>query len=111
MSAPAIRIFHNQRRLAMALGYRGSDTVTEVFSTTGEPGLDPLAQCAVAFHLFNVGDDPDFGPVDQRAVDYRARGRRSLSVGDVIAVGDQHGEQYFACTVHGFTPIDPPRTR
>ncbi|MBS2537096.1 hypothetical protein KGQ20_30500 [Catenulispora sp. NF23] len=44
--------------------------------------------CDSVWALLNVGDDPQAGTPDPRAVNYRRRGHRSLSVGDVAAVGD-----------------------
>jgi hypothetical protein len=38
------------------------------------------------FHLFNVGDDPEYGTPDPIAQEYRFRGNRSLSVGDVVEI-------------------------
>ncbi|HEY0697395.1 MAG TPA: hypothetical protein VGD43_06255 [Micromonospora sp.] len=40
------------------------------------------------YRLFNVGHDPQFGTPDPRAVVYRERGNRSLSVGDVVALNE-----------------------
>lgn len=53
-----------------------------------QAGLFKVAE--QAFFLFNVGDDPDFtnGQPDPRAVAYRKAGHRSLSVGDMVLVGE-----------------------
>lgn len=59
--------------------------------------------CEEVFRLLNVGDDPTFnesGP-DPRAVQYRMRGNRSLSVGDVIQIG----VRWFACASSGWVPL------
>lgn len=63
-----------------------------------------IAVAERAFRLFNVGDDPDFGLVDHRAREYRDRGNRSLSVGDIVAVDGR----YYTCTASGWRPITPP---
>lgn len=57
-----------------------------------------------AFRLFNVGDDPEFGVPDPRAVEYRKRGNRSLSKGDVVQVDTR----WWACSSRGWLPIEPP---
>jgi hypothetical protein len=54
------------------------------------------------FHLFNVGDDPDFGTPSPVAVSYRTRRNRSLSVGDVVMLD---GRSY-ACAESGWEPIE-----
>ncbi len=59
---------------------------------------------AGAFEIFNVGDDPAFGEPDPRAVEYRKRGNRSLSVGDVVQVGDV----WLACASAGWDVIEAP---
>lgn len=99
-----VRVLHNTRRLAMVFGYECGDELMEVFLTSGEVGNDPIETCEEMFRVFNVGDDPTFGRVDPRAEQYRGQGLRSLSVGDVIAIG----EAYFACTPTGFEPITSP---
>jgi hypothetical protein len=61
------------------------------------------------FDLFNIGDDPRFGTPDPRALAYRARGNRSLSVGDVLALTDSAGGWiHFTVTATGFRTIHPP---
>lgn len=57
-----------------------------------------------AFQIFNVGDNPSFGTPDPRAVAYRLRGNRSLSVGDVVAVDDR----FFTCSHLGWRMLDAP---
>ena len=41
-----------------------------------------------AYELLNIGDDPECGTPDPQAVAYRQNGNRSLSVGDVLLLGD-----------------------
>lgn len=90
--APAavwVRVFHNNHaRGAFLRGYEPGQTVTEVFTYTTRPTGDTHDHVLAdeAFELFNIGDDPAFGIPDPRAMDYRARGNRSLSVGDVVAI-------------------------
>ena len=110
-----MRVYHNVARdaagrpLGMLDGYAPDHPVALVaelhLPTTGDDLADVASTLATVFHLFNVGDDPEFGTPDPRAVDYRLRGNRSLSVGDVVALGDQH----FACARISWDPIDPPR--
>lgn len=61
---------------------------------------DDLVACEEAFHLFNVGDDPTFGEPDPRALEYRSKWLRSLSVGDVVEIdGRRH-----RCASMGWEP-------
>lgn len=65
---------------------------------------EPTILAAHAFRIFNVGDDPDFGVPDPIAVNYRERGNRSLSVGDVVQVANT----WLACASGEWVPIEPP---
>jgi len=95
-----ITIWHNTAKgpsglgTAMVFGHEDGDRLVPVavysvddtvVASDARSVADDLAEDA--FRLFNVGDDPDFGVPDQRALEYRARGNRSLSVGDVVQVG------------------------
>lgn len=132
-----VRVFHNNNpRDAMVFGFQPTTyqvgdteqpghTVTEVFSYTALPA-DPHP-VPLAYDLCNVGDDPAFfDPPDPRAIEYRDRANRSLSVGDVVAVhDDERGTRWYACASlgfdvpdqdpvidnveqHGTTPVDAP---
>ncbi len=131
-----IRVLHNNNpRDGMVFGfqptpYRAGDTaqpahtVTEVYSYTELPNDPHPVQ--FAYDLCNIGDDPTFFDTpDPRAIEYRDRGNRSLSVGDVVAVHDNRGTRWHACAhtgfdllsqapaienaeQHGTTPIDAP---
>ncbi|WP_067819908.1 hypothetical protein [Actinomadura kijaniata] len=98
-----IRVFLNPNFLNHWLG---SDTsvLHEALRTTGPADRDPVEHCEDMFIVLNVGHDPEHGEVDPRAVGYRRAGHRSLSVGDVVAVGDQ----FFQCESTGWNPIPPP---
>lgn len=54
--------------------------------------------------LLNVGDDPDLGGPHPLATEYRARRNRSLSVGDVVKLGDD----WWTVADFGWDPIDAP---
>jgi hypothetical protein len=112
-----VRVFHNNNpRDAMVFGfqpapYQDGDTqqpahtVTEVFSYPAQP--DDPHPVPFAYDLCNVGDDPAFfNPPDPRAVEYRERANRSLSVGDVVAVHDERGTRWYACASVGFDALD-----
>lgn len=79
--------------------------MVQVFATTVPSGGDPLAVCEELYRLLNVGDDPEFGEPDPRAVAYRARRNRSLSISDLVRVGGA----WFACAANGFVPASSPR--
>ncbi|MDT7785203.1 MAG: hypothetical protein QOF58_3622 [Pseudonocardiales bacterium] len=89
IGAVSIRVFHNNNLpTSMLDGYKSRDTVTEVYLYV-EDALDDHVLLGRAFDLFNIGHDPEFGVPDERAVEYRDRGNRSLSVGDVVAIDDR----------------------
>ena len=88
-----IQVFHNSRRdevgrcTAMMDGYRAGDPLTHVFDfdlTDADAAGSNWPERV--YELLNIGDDPSFGTPDDRAVAYRARRNRSLSVGDVLIV-------------------------
>lgn len=98
-----VRVFHNADRTAMAGGYTAEHAVVEVYAYDDTNVTSDTELCERAFELFNGGDDG--GSVDHRALEYRDRGNRSLSVGDVVAIdGRCH-----ACMPIGWQPIAPPR--
>ena len=103
-----IRVYHNID--AAFLGYRPEQRVTPVFETE-ESAAEHEELCARMYELLNIGDDPSFGPPDPRAVEYRARRNRSLSVGDVIEIGRTGGDvaDFYSVASCGFEPIATPR--
>ena len=112
-----IRVFHNNNpRDGMVFSFQPAPyhlgdtelpahTVTEVFSYTALP--DDQHPLQFAYDLCNIGDDPSFfDPPDPRAVEYRDRGNRSLSVGDVVAVHDEErGTRWYAVAGTGFDAL------
>lgn len=114
-----IQVFHNVtkdahgRHVGMLDGYRAGHDLALVYEYTVPDDksarflLDGRTYAEDAFHLFNVGDDPAYGTPDPRAVEYRAKRLRSLSVGDVVVVG----ERAYACAALGWDPIAGPPAR
>ncbi|MDN5895524.1 MAG: hypothetical protein L0H93_16045 [Nocardioides sp.] len=106
-----VTVFHNDARDAFDrhLGYDGYQTghpMIEVFTFDGPDSNDPAELVAEnAFELFNVGDDPAFDTPAPVAVAYRAKGLRSLSVGDIV---DVNGVP-LACAKHGWQEVEHPR--
>lgn len=89
-------------------GYKAGDELRMAFRLplTDEESRTPAMKLAEkVYHLLNVGDDPAYGTPDDRAVAYRMAMLRSLSVGDVIAIGDA----YLAVASMGFRAIDAPK--
>ncbi len=91
------------RSESMSTGYRPGDPLVPVHAydvpdVTGA-GDVALAHDAAdaAFDLFNIGETGE-------AVPYRARGNRSLSVGDVVQAGDV----WLACASQGWKRIEAP---
>lgn len=72
------------------------------YEVPDDSAVDVNRQLEEAFRLFNVGDDPDFGVPDRTALAYRSRKLRSLSVGDVVQVGDTA----HACESRGWAPVE-----
>lgn len=114
-----ITVFHNVstdehgRLVGMLDGYQPghalvpvAEYVRDVPDTTDFHELRKAAE--EAYHVFNVGDDPDFGTPDERALVYRRRGNRSLSVGDVVRVDAGLGDAYLACASVGWVTIPAP---
>lgn len=97
------RVYHNIHPDHF-FGYQPGHPVVLVFETE-LPTYDPDANLGFLFHLLNVGDDPHFGTPDPRAVEYRRRRNRSLSVGDVVWLQDT---VWRACASVGWTNIDAP---
>ncbi|TVT27908.1 hypothetical protein FNH05_30680 [Amycolatopsis rhizosphaerae] len=102
-----IRVFHNVSPAAMAFGFDHDDRVVEVYAYD-EPAVTVSTTdeeiAAKVFELFNVGAKAGFGTPDHRALEYRDRRNRSLSVGDVIAIDGR----YYACGSSGWTSISRP---
>jgi hypothetical protein len=94
--------------------YEPGHPMTLAFATVVDPAeLSDESLCEQVFALLNIGHDPaDVGmgdAPDPRALEYRERGNRSLSVGDAVAVTRAGGQTvYYAVAAVGFTQIDPP---
>ncbi len=104
-----VRIYHNVsqdelgRSLSMLDGYTEGDPLVLV-AEYDAPTFSTAGAIDAAWRVFNVGDDPEFGIPDPTAVEYRKRGNRSLSVGDVVEVeGD-----FYAIDNVGQRLIDEP---
>lgn len=115
-----VRVFHNNDfRDAAVFGYQPTPyrigpqvlpahTVTEVYRYPAGP-RDDTHHADHAFALFNVGDDAAlYGAPDSFALDYRDRGNRSLSVGDIVAVQNQHQTRFYACADAGWALLEHP---
>jgi hypothetical protein len=105
-----VTIWHNValdgqgRHLAMLDGYQPRDPVVAVFTYQTDPGR-PAEQIAdEAFDTFNDHPrDPDGADL---ACAYYGRRLRSLSVGDLVAAGDE----LLAVAPHGWEPVTGPLT-
>lgn len=100
-----VTIWHNVaddehgRPTAMLDGYRPGDPMVEVFTYQADPAGGPEAVAEEAFGIFNghPRDARDTG----LARAYYERELRSLSVGDVVSVG----ETRLAVAKAGWTPV------
>lgn len=109
-----VRILHNVakdelgRSLGWMDGWHADHAMVEVFAYDSYVCPDVEAayrEAELAFRLFNVGDDPTFGEPSPIALEYRALRLRSLSVGDVVVVGDLAA---LACASMGWERINLP---
>jgi hypothetical protein len=91
--------------------YEPGHRVVRVFvGKFDDPGNNDIAVCNTVFELLNVGHEPEFtnGDPDIRAVAYRERENRSLSVGDIVTIQRGTATQYYAVASRGFTTIAKP---
>jgi hypothetical protein len=108
-----VTIWHNvasdadDRRNAMLDGYRDGDPVVAVFTYPASPAGRTAEQIAEeAFAIFNGHPDSPGGADLARG--YYQRSLRSLSVGDVVAVG---GTLLAVGRPAGWDPVTGPLTR
>lgn len=72
------------------------------------PGKDnsDLALCEHAFDLFNAPEDWLYGRDREICEEYRAKGLRSLSVGDVVGIRRPNGDaRTYECATMGWTRV------
>jgi hypothetical protein len=69
-------------------GYQPGHAMVRVFETEVAGGEDPFKVAERMFEAFNIGNEYPDHPDYDLACQYRARRLRSLSVGDVVAVGE-----------------------
>lgn len=104
-----IRILHNTNRFRMAgdgeTPVEPNDTFEEAIAYTDLVAKTPVEACERAFRVFNI-DPAELTEYHQRFVAraYRVKGKRSLSVGDIVEV-DAHA---YACGNVGFVKVEPP---
>jgi hypothetical protein len=94
------------RPTGMLDGYAPGHQLALAFEMTVPAAVCDVEACEQVFFLLNVGDDPAFGTPDPRALEYRLKGHRSFSVGDIVTIDDRA----YACAGFGFTPIPMPST-
>lgn len=95
------------RLTALISGYTPGDPLRHCFRLPLDETEKALSTEQIAgkvFHLLNVGDDPDMGVPDQRALAFRLSCMRSLSVGDVLEIDGA----FLAVASLGFTEIEAP---
>lgn len=116
MNLTTAYVFHNVAAnergwpLGMVEGHRPEHEIVLVAKLDVDADRDHLVICEAIHLLFNVGDDPEFGKPNQRAIDYRARGNRSLSRGDVVGFHQNGEAKFYAVASMGFEPLTgPPR--
>ena len=98
---PYVAVYFNTHQDHFS-GYKHGHAVCKVFSydAPASSGLDDLAE--EAFAAFNApleSLDPAYRSI---AEGYRAAGNRSLSVGDVLCIGDA----WLACATYGWVQVD-----
>lgn len=110
----AVTVYFNQARdaegrsRAWVRGYLPGDPLEVAFQVPlldEEQSLPAEVVAEKMFELLNIGHEPEMvRRPDERAVAYRLAARRSLSVGDVLQVGDA----FLAVARCGFTKVDEP---
>ncbi|WP_309117053.1 hypothetical protein [Saccharothrix sp.] len=100
-----VLVLHNADDQALITGYRRQPVIPVLrFQEPPAARTNDIDLAEHAFALCNIGDDPEHGAPDPRATDYRRRGNRSLSIGDVVIVD---GRAY-ACQPRGWLRIPKP---
>lgn len=85
-----IRVFHTTN--LRDARFEPTKEAIEVFQYVSDCKATAQEYCEQAFTLFNVGHEPKIvGTPDTIAVAYRLRRNRSLSIGDLVAIGDGNG--------------------
>jgi hypothetical protein len=102
-----VAVLHNRGR-GRFFGYEAGDALVRVFDlSVSASGVE--AACEVVFAITNsypceLFCEPTYADVVAK---YRAAGLRSLSVGDVLIIGDQTGvNTAWACAPAGFDQLD-----
>jgi hypothetical protein len=111
-----ITIFHNVTHDGVGrnvgfFGYQRGHALVPVFTyneSLADFGSGVHSVAERAFHLFNVGDDPDFGTPDQRALAYRAARNRSLSTGDAVLIRIGQAQHWIALGENGWEDVPAP---
>jgi hypothetical protein len=116
MSLHVIAVYHNTE--SRFFPYEDGHQLRQVISHWRHwpTGTDPLQIADWAFHVFNVdldalesGRGTPQGEADFLIANvYRLMRRRSLSVGDVLAVTTEGDTTWLACEFTGWRPITAP---
>ena len=99
-----VTIFHNVQPEHRFQGYQAGDAIVRVFEAEVPDGQDPHAVAEQMFEMGNAPEDYLSGDALDLAITYRGRRLRSLSVGDVVAVG----ETPLAVARCGYTLVSGP---
>lgn len=101
----ALILFNNRPDFTQAInGYQFGDPLTSVFRLTGLPDGDPKAMAELAWAITNSYPSELHCPQEYlpQVIRYRVLRLRSLSVGDVVIVG----EMALAVASGGYEPLD-----
>lgn len=112
-----VEVYHNVatddqgRHIGMLDGYMPQHPIVMVAQFRYDELPSSYAAAEFAYRVLNVGDDPEFTdqekPEAAIAREYRSRGNRSLSVGDVVKVEDD----WLKCDHIGFSRLPAPPTK
>lgn len=98
VAGKVVRIYINEDQTGRHwFGYLPGDPLVEAIEYVVRKNAEPYVVAEAAFEEFNIG-------MTRRAQSYRTAGNRSLSMGDVIKVGDE----WLACIVVGWESIEKP---
>jgi hypothetical protein len=90
-------IFHDERSFGDKRENGGEPQLRQVYECQADADAEPMDVLEACFEEFNIGED---SPCAQ---EYRALGLRSLSVADVVLVG----EVGYRCNMFGWTRVNP----
>jgi hypothetical protein len=102
MTLPVIEVCASHNLDSRFDPYQPDHRVVLVYRGHVPAGTADIDACELVFELLNIGHDADYSEPNPDAVAYRARGNRSLSVGDLVSVDGR----WFSCGRFGWSLLE-----